>query len=338
VRALVYSAGGGIGDSLVSSVVAQALRQRFDGVDALTLPGHRSTLERVPDYDAVLVDDGGDERALAETLAAREYDACVVTWATARTARIPALAKIPVRVGQARRLYSHRFTNRVVVRSETGDVTSPWSDIQLDYARALGCDAAGAVPRFIPTDEDRLEASALVIPSVAQRSRGTDERPLILHPTNAEATKRNVWPTQGWSALARALRERFDLPILISGTEADIAIAEAIAKGSGAISIAGKLGIGAFGALATRARGFVGITTGTMHLAAAVGCPTVGIFPFQSDFPDRWAPAGPRTAIVRPTYACHKGDTKESCSDYACIANLDVDRIVAETQRLLVLQ
>jgi ADP-heptose:LPS heptosyltransferase len=323
MRALVYSAGGGIGDSLVSSVVAQALRRRFESVDALTLPGHRSTLERVPEFDTVLVDDGADERALAAALADRGYDACVVTWATARTARVPQLAKIPIRVGQARRLYSHRFTNRVPVRSETGDVLSHWSDIQLDYARAIGCDAPGAMPHFVPTEEDEREAAAFVGDY------------LLLHATNAEATKRDIWPIQGWSALASALRERFDLPVLISGTSADVPIADAIAAGSGAISIAGRLGIGAFGALARRARAFVGITTGTMHVAAAVGCPTVGIFPFQSDFPERWAPAGPKTAIVRPSYPCHKGDTKEYCGDYACIANLDVPNIVAETERLL---
>ncbi len=38
-------------------------------------PGHRSTLERVPDLDGVLVDDGGDERVLAATLRERGYDA-----------------------------------------------------------------------------------------------------------------------------------------------------------------------------------------------------------------------------------------------------------------------
>ena len=327
----MYSAGGGIGDSLVSSVVAQALRRGYEQVDVLTAPGHRATLERVPDYDAVLVDDGGDERALAAALAARAYDACVVTWATARTAKIPQLAKIPVRIGQARRLYSYRFTDRVVVRSETGDVTSPWSDIQLDYARALGCDAPDAVPRFQPTEADELECVTLR----SERSERLEGPYLILHPTNAEATKRGIWPTQGWAALARALRERFDMPVLISGTAADAPIVDTIAGASGTTSIAGKLGIGAFGALAQRARGFVGITTGTMHVAAAVGCPTVGIFPFQSDYPERWAPAGPHTAVVRPTYPCHRGDTKENCADYACIANLDIDRIVAETERLI---
>ncbi len=339
MKALVYSAGGGIGDSLVSSVVAQALHQRYDRVDALTSPGHRSTLERVPDYDDVLVDEGGDERALAAMLAERGYDACIVTWATARTARVPYFAKIPIRVGQARRFYSHRFTARVIVRSETGNVTDPWSNLQLDYARAIGCDVPGAVPHFVPTAENEREAAALLEELALPRVTLVEGRIptfIILHPTNAEATRRNLWPTQGWSALARALRERFDLPVLISGAPADIPIAEAIVAGSGAISIAGRLGIGAFGALAARAHVFVGITTGTMHVAAAVGAPTVGIFPFQSDYPERWAPAGNRTAIVRPNYPCHKGDTKENCPDYACIANLDVARIVAETERLLI--
>lgn len=100
------------------------------------------------------------------------------------------------------------------------------------------------------------------------------------------------------------------------------------------MSIAGKTSVGAFGALARRALAFVGITTGSMHVAAAVGAPTVGIFPFQTDFPERWAPLGERAATVRASYPCHKGDTKERCRDYACIANLDVPRILSTVASL----
>jgi ADP-heptose:LPS heptosyltransferase len=356
-KALLYCAGGGIGDSLVATIVARALHQRFDIVDALTLPSHRETLVRVPDVDDVLVDDGGDERALAATLAQHNYDACVVTWATPRTARVPQLAKIPIRVGQARRLYSFRFTHRVTVRSETGDTTSHWSDVLLDYARVLNCDTNDRVYRFIPTPQDEAEG-ALVSPG---------EVPfIILNPCNAIASQRDVWPVEGWAALARALRDRFEVTVLVSGSPADAPIVDAIVaqaraydgadsatpsrgarddEGGGTstllrsaqrdvVSIAGKTGIGGFGALAQRAKAFVGITTGSMHVAAAVGCPTAGIFPFQSDFPDRWAPLGSRTAIVRPSYPCHRGDTKERCRDYACIAHLDVPRIVAAVESL----
>jgi ADP-heptose:LPS heptosyltransferase len=332
-RALLYCAGGGIGDSLVASVVARALHARFDRVDALTLPGHRETLERVPDIDDVLVDDGGDEHALAALLRAREYAASVVTWATARTAKIPALAKIPVRVGQARRLYSHQFTHRVAVRSESGDVTSHWTDILLDYARALDCDTVDRHPAFAPTDADHAEARAAMATILPPGSAF-----VVLHPTNAIAPRRGIWPIEGWAALARALREHCDAHVLISGSPADVAINDAIvarAADPRVVNIAGRVGIGGFAALVQQAAAFVGITTGSMHVAAAAGAPTLGIFPFQSDFPERWAPLGTSTAIVRASYPCHAGDTKELCADYACIAHLDTQRIVAALESLI---
>jgi ADP-heptose:LPS heptosyltransferase len=316
-RALLYCAGGGVGDSLVASGV----------VDALTLRSHAPVLERVPDVDGVLVDDGGEERALANRLAERRYGACIVTWATPRTARVPQAAGIPIRVGQSRRFYSFRFTKRVLVRSERGDVTSHWSDILLDYARAIGCDVQVDRYRFNPTPEDEREADALRISG----------RFAILNPCNAVASRSRAWPLEAWIALARALHERFEAPVLITGSESDAPIADSIARRADdpeIASIAGRTTIGAFGALARRAAIFVGITTGSMHVAAAVGCPTVGIFPFQSDFPDRWAPLGAQTAIVRPSYPCHRGDTKERCRDYACIANLDLPRILSAAELL----
>ncbi|HEY1429420.1 MAG TPA: glycosyltransferase family 9 protein [Candidatus Tumulicola sp.] len=336
-RALLSCAGGGLGDALVASVVARALHQRYDTVDALALPSQAELLARVPDVDGIVVDDGTAESELVRTIVERNYDACVVTWATAHNARVPAAARIPVRVGQARRLYSFRFTKRVVVRSENGDVTSHWSDILLDYARAIGCDAADRRYRFVPTPDDEREAlGALDAIGVPRDARGEF---LIVNPCNAISSQRPVWPLDGWAALIDGLRRRYRLPIAITGSRSDAPLTESLAgragrDGSPVVSLAGTLGIGAFGALARRARAFAGITTGSMHVAAAVDCPTVGIFPFQTDFPDRWAPLAPETAIVRPSYPCHRGDTKERCRDYACVANLDVARILAATQTI----
>jgi heptosyltransferase II len=328
-RALLYCAGGGIGDSLVASLVARALRRRYTTVDALTLESHRAVLERVPDVDDVLVDGDRDEMALAEQLAGEGYEACVVTWATPRTARVPQLAAIPVRVGQARRFYSFRFTHRVVVRSENGDVTSHWSDILLDYARAIGCDTDDRAYSFVPTEQDERESAEL--------STGSG-RFIILNPCNAVASRRGIWPVDGWARLARALEKRFDALVLVSGSPADALMTREIvdrARSDAIVSIAGRTSVGAFGALARKAGAFVGITTGSMHVAAAVGCPTVGIFPFQTDFPERWAPLGSRTAVVRASYPCHKGDTKETCRDYACVEHIDVPRVLAAVESLL---
>lgn len=329
-KALLYAAGGGIGDSLVASVVARAMHQRYDRVDALTLPGHRETLERVPDIDEVLIDAGEPEAVIAQMLIARNYDAAIMTWATPRTARIPQLAGIPIRVGQARRLYSWRFTHRIAVRSENGDVTTHWSQILLDYARAIGCDTADARPALAVTQADTTEAQALL------SSLGLGGSAFaIVHATNAIAPQRGIWPTAGWAALVKAVSARFGMPVLLSGANADRPIVGEIARESGGISIAGEISLGGFAALAHQTRLFAGITTGSMHVAAAVGAPTVGIFPFQTDTPERWAPLGEKTAVVRASYPCRPGERKETCPDYACIANLDVPRILAAAESLL---
>lgn len=314
----------------MATVVARALRNQYERVDALTLPGHREALERVPDLDTVRVDEGQPESELAHALTPENYEAAIVTWATPRTARIPQLAKIPVRVGQARRLYSWRFTNRVIVRSEMGDVTTHWSEILLDYARAIGCDTNDSAPRFVPAPQDEREAADLLT-----ALNVTSSRFAILHATNAIAPERGIWPIEGWVALARAMQERLGARVLLSGAPADREIVAHIAEQSGAISIAGGTSLGGFGALAKRALAFAGITTGSMHIAAAVGCPTVGIFPFQTDTPERWAPLGRHTAIVRATFPCRPGERKETCPDYACIANLNVPQILAALEQLL---
>ncbi|HYW53659.1 MAG TPA: glycosyltransferase family 9 protein [Dongiaceae bacterium] len=322
-RALLVAAGGGIGDTLLAGVVARALRARYAAVDAVVLPAHLDLAAHVPPIERTV--------ELGAPLPAR-YDAAVVTWATLRTAVVPWRARIPVRVGQARRLYSPLFTKRVVVRSELGDRTSHWTDILLDYTRAIGCDAADTTPAFSVRDDERAAAEALL------RARGVGRPYYLLHPTRGLSAQRSRWPVDGFVALAKRLMARDGVPVLVTGSPDDAAIAQAVADGagSGVTSVAGATPIGAFGALAERARAVIAMDSGPMHVAAALGAPTVGIFALQSDEPDRWAPKGPRVALVRPTYPCPPGHRKETCPDFACVRALDESAVLAALDGLLV--
>jgi ADP-heptose:LPS heptosyltransferase len=327
-RALLVAAGGGLGDTLLAGVVAQALRGRYV-VDALVLPAHRALAERIPAIDNVYL--MASPIPTAEEMRGPHYAAALVTWATFSTALVPLLAEIPVRIGQSRRLYSAFFTQRVDVRSEAGDRHSHWTDILLDYARALGCDAAAPQPAFVPTAADDAEAAALL------DARGIAGPFALLHPTRGLSAQRERWPAAGFIALARALAAAHGLPVLVTGAAGDAALAEAIAAGAGAgvSSIAGATSIGAFGALAARARYLVAMDSGPMHVAAAMGTPTVGIFALRSDEPDRWAPRGPRTAVVRATYPCPPAHRKETCPNFLCVQHLDLAGILAALDGLL---
>jgi len=328
-RALLIAAGGGIGDTLLATVVAQALKTKFATVDALVLPEHRGVVERTPAIDGVHLFDAS-ALGVGMRLRSEFYAASVTTWATGATALAPLVAGIPERVGQARRLYSGLFTKRIVVRSELGDHTTHWTEILLDYARALGCDLADPQPHFVPSESDRQAAHALVA------ARGIAEPYLVLHPTRGLSAERARWPLAGFIALARALRERG--PVLVTGAAADAHIASGIADqaGPGVESVAGSTTIGVFGALAAQARAVVAMDSGPMHVAAAVGAPTVGLFALQTDEPDRWAPRGPHVAIVRATYPCPPGERKETCPDFACVRELDVAAIVRAVDQLLI--
>jgi ADP-heptose:LPS heptosyltransferase len=322
-RALLVAAGGGIGDTLLAGVVARALRTRYAAVDAVVLPAHADLASHVPLIDRVA--------ELGAPLPAR-YAAAVVTWATLHTALVPWRARVPVRVGQARRLYSALFTKRVVVRSELGDRSTHWTEILLDYARAIGCDTADTTPAFAVRDDDRATAETLL------RVHDLARPYYLLHPTRGLSAQRSRWPVDGFVALAKRLVARDGVPVLVTGSPDDAAIAHAIADGAGAgvVSLAGATSIGAFGALAERARAVIAMDSGPMHVAAALGAPTVGIFALQSDQPDRWAPKGPRVALVRPAYPCPPGHRKETCPDFACVRALDERAVLAALDGLLV--
>jgi ADP-heptose:LPS heptosyltransferase len=331
VKALVVCTGGGIGDVLLATPVMRALRTRFAEVVALTSPAHHEILANQPELSEVWSDDAGFA-AQAGRIAAARFDAAVVTWATLRSAALPFVARVPVRVGQARRLYSGLFTHRVTVRSELGDRTTHWTQILLDFARAIDCDVNDPNPSFPLDAVARAEADRLL------GAGGIVEPYVLLHPTRGIARLRARWPGGGLASLGRALIAHTGCALVVTGTARDAPIAAEIARSTGALCVAGLTTLGGFGALAERARAVVAMDSGPMHLAAAVGAPTVGIFALQSDEPDRWAPLGPRTAVVRASYPCPPQHRKETCPDFACVANLDVPRILAAVSGLVAAQ
>jgi len=328
VSALVICTGGGIGDVLLATPVMRALRGRFGDVVALTSPAHRDVLANDPDLSGVWIDDLGFAEQ-AKRIAAARFDAAVVTWATARAAALPLVAGVPIRVGQARRLYSLAFTERVRIKSEFADHTTHWTQILLDFARAIGCDTADATPRFAVPDAARANVASLL------RAEGVLGRYVVLHPTRGIAALRERWPVVRLAELARALGAAYDARVIVTGSAADRSISERIAQAGAALSLAGRTSLAEFGALAEGALAVVAMDSGPMHIAAAVGAPTLGIFALQTDEPDRWAPLGPRVAVLRATYPCPPGHRKETCPNFACVEALDIARLLAALDELL---
>jgi ADP-heptose:LPS heptosyltransferase len=188
--------------------------------------------------------------------------------------------------------------------------------------------------------EDRAEAQQLL-----DRARITGQY-AILHPTRG-ITRPERWPVRVFARLTNALVERYEMPLLVSGSREDRPMVERMfaearteprsftQRNAAAINIAGTTSLRGFTALAERAQFVVAMDSGPMHLAASTGVPTAGIFALRSDEPDRWAPIGSHATVVRGTYACPPAHRKETCPDFVCVSALEFSSITAAIDRVL---
>jgi ADP-heptose:LPS heptosyltransferase len=114
-----------------------------------------------------------------------------------------------------------------------------------------------------------------------------------------------TWPQDRFAALFRALRAGplpGAVPAVMAGPgESERAMAEPLlAVLPDAIDLVGRLSLPEAAACLRRAALYVGNDSGLMHLAAAAGAPTLGLFgPTQAA---EYAPVGPRAAtVIAPT-------------------------------------
>lgn len=123
--------------------------------------------------------------------------------------------------------------------------------------------------------------------------------PIIgLGPTANWAGK--IWPAERFVALAETLRARHPGARLAifggPGATERAAAAPVLAAFPDAIDLVGRLTIPEAAASLRRCALFVGNDSGLMHLSAAAGTPTLGLFgPTPAD---EYAPAGPYTAVA----------------------------------------
>ena len=108
------------------------------------------------------------------------------------------------------------------------------------------------------------------------------------------------WPEQHFATLGRQLARGFDAePVLIGSRDPDeVRLCDRLAASLGGRNLAGQTDLPTLAAVLHRALLFVGNDSGPMHLAAALGTPTVGIF--GSTSPGWTAPRGRRAAVAGP--------------------------------------
>ncbi len=182
--------------------------------------------------------------------------------------------------------YMVRTARRAVMRPRGGHKIA-------QLAGLLGLDPP-PLPVAWTSAPDRARAAALL------PAGGPGGQPVVaLGPTANWLPK--VWPAERFAALFRAIESELlpgAVPVVLAGPgDAERAMAAPLlAALPQAIDLAGRLSLPEAAACLARAALFVGNDSGLMHLAAATGIPTLGLF---GPTPvEEYAPAGRRTAAV----------------------------------------
>ncbi len=116
--------------------------------------------------------------------------------------------------------------------------------------------------------------------------KGTSRNGLLLHAT---ARPEKQWPDAHWIALGRVLGQKFELA-LPWGTEIERVRSESIAAAVQGARVPDRVPLDQVAKLIADAQFVVGVDTGLLHLAAALGVPVVAIF--TGSEPDLTGPVG----------------------------------------------
>jgi len=314
-----------IGDFVRCHTVIRLLRARFPNspIDVLTTAMDAPLLDYMPGVRKGIVWDLprkrlalARHRALADRLHGENYARALVMPRTWKSALAPFLAGIPERTGFAGEarfclLNDLRWGERALPR-------------MIDRCVALALPKGAARPADYPLPQ--LEVPDAEIAAWRQRL-GLGETGRI-----AAFAPGAVGPSKRWSYYAEAAKRLAaqGFAIWVLGGPGETALAAEI--GAGDDKIRDLTGPDLRNAILALAAADVAVSndSGLLHVAAALGTPSIGIFGPTS--PWHWAPLNPLAAVIETTTEvtcrpCHKPTCRYG--HHRCMREIPAERVVA---------
>ena len=222
---------------------------------------------------------------------------------------------------------------------------------EAEYALAVAS-AVGATTHdktlYLPLrDEERQQARQLVY---AGAEPNAVPHPIItMHPGSGGYSLARRWPAERFAHLADTLYNDFGGQLLLVGGPEEAELHQQVLANINSTmpvrSLAGKGSIKTTAAVLELADIFIGNDAGPMHLAAAMGTPTVAIFSLSNH--TAWGPytggvQARQASVVRLDLPCmpcfyrgHDLGTPEGCMTRDCIMMLGIDPVAAAARKIL---
>jgi len=309
-----------VGDAVMSLPALRAIRERYPKarIAVLAKPWVADLYRRESfAYEVIPYDRSRWE--LARALRPRKFDCAILLQNAFDAALIAWLARIPVRIGYNRDRRGLLLT-RAIKTPKQGEIPRHQRFYYLELLRR-----AGILDSLPLSEAIHLEGGG------PQRVR-----PLIgVSPGAAYGTAKQWLPQRFAEAAARVADARGS-EIALFGSRSERDLCEQVAgllNGHKVTNYAGKTTLSEFIDLVSQCEVFLANDSGAMHIASALGVPTVAIFGATDDVAT--GPAGALARVVREPVDCSPCLLRECPIDHRCMTRVTVARVAAEALSFL---
>jgi lipopolysaccharide heptosyltransferase II len=304
VRRILFLRTDRLGETLLNLPAIAALRQALPHA-SLTLAAHpelEPLMSSMPGIDRVLPYPPAPAapwwlraRRFGRFLRRQRFDLAVVSNPKKELHLAVWLAGIPMRVGYARKwgwLLTHRLPDAKAL-GERHEV-----EYNLDLIRAVGIPVSVVRPEVPHFASEQVE----VLQLIHQQGVKISEPFVVVHPWTSNPIKR--WPLDRYRSLMQGIVERLHMNVVVVGGREERQRVADVLPELPVADLVGRLTLTQLAALLQRARAMISNDSGPMHLAAALGTPTIALFGTEDAAagPRRWGPWGEGHVVIwRPS-------------------------------------
>jgi heptosyltransferase-3 len=329
-----------IGDVLLTTPVIRSLRAAFPDAylaylgerEAVSLLQNNPCLNEIIPYDvhrpSIL-----EQARVARLLRRRVFDLAIDLFGNPRSALLMYLSGARVRVGPERKGRGALYTIRV----HDDGLPKNAMEFHFQSLRAAGIPVIPSNTELYLTPEERETGRRLV--EEYRRTATGEGRPLVgIHPGATWPAKR--WLPERFAGLAERLVREGTAVVCTAGPREEETIAAVRTAAAVILPVLSALPLRQLAAAIAAFDAYVTNDAGPMHIAAAVGTPTIGLFGPGED--SIWFPysAGEGHRALRkdvPCHPCHLDFCNRTGNGFMeCMKLLTVDEVVREVKQALV--
>jgi heptosyltransferase II len=310
-----------VGDAVMSLPALRAIRERFSTarISVLAKPWVADLYGRESFIDEIILYSGQSPWRTGHQLRSRRFDCAILLQNAFEAAWIAWLASIPTRIGYKRDGRQLLLTRAVNV-PKPGEIPRHERFYYLELLRR-----AGIIDTLPESEEIRLGSGA--VPSA--------KRVIGVSPGAAYGTAKR-WLPERFAEAAGTLATARGASIALFGTRGERELCGEVAQllnGHQVTNYAGQTTLAQFIDLASGCELFLTNDSGSMHIASALGVPTVAIFGATDD--STTGPTGRNARVVRHPVDCSPCLLRECPIDHRCMTGVSAERVVQEALQLL---